>query len=61
MGPGTVLAVFLQGLKGSIAKEVAIQDPETIEEAVAMATCLESLDRVKPSIVTLKLINKIII
>ena len=57
VGPGTVLAVFLEGLKGSIAKQVAIQDPKTFEEAVATATRLESLDRVKPSKVTLNLMG----
>ena len=57
VGPGTVLAVFLEGLKGSIAKQVAIQDPKTFEEAVAIPTQLESLDRVKPSKVTLNLMG----
>ena len=57
VGPGTVLAVFLEGLKGSIAKQVAIQDPKTFEEAVATATCLESLDRVKPGKVSLNLMD----
>ena len=57
VGPSTVLAVFLEGLKGSIVKQVAIQDPKTFEEAVAIATRLESLDRVKPSKVTLNLIG----
>ena len=57
VGPGTVLAVFLEGLKGSIAKQRAIQDPKTFEEAVAIATRLESLDRVKPSKVTLNLMG----
>ena len=57
VGPSTVLAVFLEGLKGSIVKQVAIQDPKIFEEAVAIATRLESLDRVKPSKVTLNLIG----
>ena len=57
VGPGTVLAVFLEGLKGSIVKQVAIQDPKTFEEAVAIAARLESLDRVKPSKVTLNLMG----
>ena len=57
VGPGKVLAVFLKGLKGSIAKQVAIQDPKTFEEGVAIATRLESLDRVKPSKVTLNLMG----
>ena len=57
VGPGTVLVVFLEGLKGSIAKQVAIQDPKTFEEAVDIATRLESLDRVKPSKVTLNLMG----
>ena len=48
---------ILEGLKGSIAKQVAIQDPKTFEEAVATATRLESLDRVKPSKVTLNLMG----
>ena len=52
-----MLAVFLEGLKGSIAKQVAIQDPKTFEEAVAIATRLESLDRVKPSKITLNLMG----
>ena len=45
VGAGTV---FLEGLKGSIAKQVAIQDPKTFDEAVAIATRLESLDKTKP-------------
>ena len=55
VGPGTVLAVFLEGLKGSIVKQVAIQDPK--DEAVATATRLESLDKTKPGKVTLNLIG----
>ena len=57
VGPGTVLAVFLEGLKGSIAKQVAIQDPKTFDEAVPTTTCLESLDKIKPGKVTLNLIG----
>ena len=57
VGPGTVLVVFLKGLKGSTAKQVTIQDPKTFEEAVAIATRLESLDWVKPSKVTLNLMG----
>ena len=55
--PGTVLAVFLEGLKGSIAKQVAIQDPKTFDEAVATATRLESLDRAKPTKVSLNVMG----
>lgn len=47
VGAGTVLAVFLDGLKGPTAKQVAIQNPKTFEEAVAIATRLESLDKNK--------------
>ena len=57
VGQGTALAVFLEGLKGSIAKQVAIQDPKTFDEAVANATSLESLDKTKPGKVTLNLIE----
>ena len=57
VGPGTVLAVFLEGLKGSIAKQVAIQDPKTFDEAVATATRLGSLDKTKPGKVTLNLMG----
>ena len=41
VGLGTVLAVFLEGLKGSIAKQAAMQDPKTFDEVVATATRLE--------------------
>ena len=57
MGAGTVLAVFLEGLKGSTAKQVAIQDPKTFDEAVATATRLESLDRAKPTKVSLNMMG----
>ena len=57
VGAGTVSAVFLEGLKGSIAKKVAIQDPKTFDEAVAIATRLYSLDNTKPSKVTLNLMG----
>ena len=57
VGAGTVLAVFLEGLKGSIAKQVAIQDPKTFDEAVATATRLESLDREKTTKVSLNMMG----
>ena len=43
----TMLAVFLDGVKSSIARQVAIMDPKTFEEAVNSATRIESLDRGK--------------
>ena len=58
VGAGTVLAIFLEGLKGSIAKQVAIQDPKTFDKAVAIVTRLESLDKTKPGKVTLNLMGE---
>ena len=45
--PAMMLAVFLDGLKPAIGRQVAILDPKTFEEAVASATRLETLDRSK--------------
>ena len=42
-----MLAVFLEGLKQTIARQVAIMDPKTFTEAVDCATRLESLDKGK--------------
>ena len=45
--PAMMLAVFLDGLKSPIGRQVAILDPKTFEEAVPSATRLETLDRSK--------------
>ena len=45
--PAMMMAVFLDGLKPAIGRQVAILDPKTFEEAVASATRLETLDRSK--------------
>ena len=45
--PAMMLAVFLDGLKSALGRQVAIMDPKTFEEAVASATRLETLERTK--------------
>ena len=42
-----MLAVFLEGLKPSVARQVAVLNPNTFTEAVDCATRLESLDKAK--------------
>ena len=43
--PAMMLAVFLDGLKPALGRQMAIMDPKTFEDAVASATGLETLDQ----------------
>ena len=47
--PAIIVAVFLDGLKPALGRQVAIMDPKTFEDAVAFATRIQTLDKTRTS------------
>ena len=47
--PAMMLAVFLDGLKPALGRQVAIMDPKAFEDAIASAIRLETLDKTRTS------------
>ena len=53
-----LLAVFIDGLEGSVGRQLAIQNPDDFEAAVRIASRLESVDKPKRTVAAMDMARK---